>query len=142
MAYGTILNGWARALIASTGERWWEPEVHRLLGELRVDAASHDASTASLEQARDHFQRAPEIAQGQSSKALELRAATSLLRLARRDGSCEAAAARERLVDLLGEPGTEADGADARLATELLEDPGTECNARPGLAATGTTRST
>lgn len=126
----------AQALIASTGERWWEPEVHRLLGELLVDAAPHDDTPARLEQARGHFHHALGVAHGQSSKALELRAATSLLRFARHDGSCDPAQACERLVKLLGELGTEADDADAREATGLLAQEWTGPKALPGLVAT------
>ena len=116
----------AQAVIVRTKERWWEPQVHRLLGELLVDVASTDDTQAMLEEARVLFRRALEVARNHSSKALELRAAISLLRLAQRQGSTGLAEERERLVRTLGELGEEADSVDAREATRLLAEHLTE----------------
>ncbi len=68
-------------------ERFWEPEIHRLRGELlRQDGADPPAVEAC-------FQRALEIARGQQAKSLELRAAMSLARLWRDHGKRDEARA-------------------------------------------------
>ena len=56
-------------------ERWWDAELHRLRGDLLLagGAEASDAEAAYL--------RAIEIARSQQARALELRAATSLVRL-------------------------------------------------------------
>jgi DNA-binding SARP family transcriptional activator len=58
-----------------TNDRWWDAELHRLRGEL-LRAAGHD--TAEVEIA---LLRAVEIAHGQQSRSLELRALIALARL-------------------------------------------------------------
>ena len=58
--------------IDETGARWWEPELHRLKGELLV--SNETAAQASFEQAI-------KVARWQDAKSLELRATTSLARL-------------------------------------------------------------
>jgi predicted ATPase len=59
-----------------TGERWYEPELHRLKGELLLQQAlDHQAEAESC------FHHALDIARNQQAKSLELRAATSLARL-------------------------------------------------------------
>jgi tetratricopeptide (TPR) repeat protein len=66
----------ALALVNDTNERWWEAELHRLKGELLIQQSSHNAA-----EAESCFQKAISIAQNQSAKSWELRAATSLARL-------------------------------------------------------------
>lgn len=56
-----------------SGERWWQAELHRLKGRLLGARGQHDESEAC-------FRCAIEVSRGQSAKALELRAATSLAR--------------------------------------------------------------
>ncbi len=56
-------------------EHWWDAELHRLRGELRL---SQGADAAEVEAA---FSRAIGIARSQKARSLELRAATSLARL-------------------------------------------------------------
>jgi class 3 adenylate cyclase/predicted ATPase len=112
----------AEAVIERTEERWWEPEVHRLRGELLVDAASSDATDAKVEEAGMLFRRALDLARGRSSNALELRAATSLLRLAQREGSSDVSEGRELVARALGEVGVESDGVDAQEAARLLAE--------------------
>ncbi len=56
------------------GERFWEPENHRIKGELLLQQGKE-------EEAISHFQGALNIAQDQKAKSLELRAAMSLGRL-------------------------------------------------------------
>ena len=81
-AMRTVLSE-ALALVNTTGERWWEAELHRLQGEcwrLQTDAVPQlDAALASFQQALD-------IAQRQQARALELRAAVSLGRLLQHQG--------------------------------------------------------
>ena len=63
-------------LVETSGERFYEAEIHRLKGELLL-AAPAKASTA----AEACFHKAIEIARSQKARSLELRAATSLARL-------------------------------------------------------------
>jgi predicted ATPase len=66
----------ALAFAEDSGERWWEADLHRLKGELLLTRLA-----ASRAEAEACFHRALEVAEGQSAKAFELRAATSLARL-------------------------------------------------------------
>ena len=62
-----------------TQERWWEAELHRLKGELLLNA---DCGLQMAELTpEDCYQKALDIARRQQAKSLELRAATSLARL-------------------------------------------------------------
>lgn len=67
----------ALAFVAQTEERHFEAELHRLQGELTLQA--NEQSQRS--QAEACFQQAIEIAQHQQAKSWELRASTSLARL-------------------------------------------------------------
>jgi class 3 adenylate cyclase/predicted ATPase len=64
----------ALAGLSMREERWWEPELHRLRGELLWLAAREDDALASLRLAVD-------VARGQGARAWELRAAESLAML-------------------------------------------------------------
>jgi predicted ATPase len=64
------------AEMAPAGVRLWEPELHRLAGNLLRGAAA-----PSLEGTEAHYLRAMEIAREQKAQSLELRAGTSLARL-------------------------------------------------------------
>lgn len=61
-----------------TGERFYEAELYRLRGELRLLAGDDGAARSEAEQA---FRRAVDIARGQGAQLLALRAAVSLARL-------------------------------------------------------------
>jgi predicted ATPase len=74
----------AERLIAETEERWAEAELHRVRGELL--RAGHDPAAAERS-----FSQAIGIAQQQSAKFWELRAAISLARLWREQGKRDAA---------------------------------------------------
>jgi predicted ATPase len=74
----------AERLMAETEERWAAAELHRVRGELLH--ASHDPAAAERS-----FSRAIGIAQQQSAKFWELRAATSLAQLWREQGKRDAA---------------------------------------------------
>ena len=102
----------ALAMSERTGERFLDAEHHRLRGELHLDLG--------LEvEAEEHLLRALDTARAQGSRALELRAATSLGQLAYRRGD------RARVRTLLG-PAVKSfseglDTADLRAAIELLD---------------------
>jgi class 3 adenylate cyclase/tetratricopeptide (TPR) repeat protein len=66
----------ASELVEATGERWFEPEVHRMRGEWLLAHRRHEQ-----DQAEASFRRAHVLARQQGAKLWELRAATSLGRL-------------------------------------------------------------
>ncbi|MCZ6811749.1 MAG: AAA family ATPase [Planctomycetota bacterium] len=66
----------AETVIEKTGEHRWEPEVHRLKGELLLAESARDRPGAEA-----HMTRALDIARRQGAKWFELRAATGLARL-------------------------------------------------------------
>jgi predicted ATPase len=88
------------ALAITHGQHVWKAELHRLRGDLLLvcsngrddaEAAPVDASAVtevgqSIAQADSCFRHAIEIARGQQSKSLELRAGTSLARLWKSQG--------------------------------------------------------
>ncbi len=85
----------AFTIVEQWGERFWEAELHRLKGELtlqqlKIKNAEYKNSEAERE-AEACFLQAIAIARRQQAKSLELRAATSLCRLWRRQGKRAAA---------------------------------------------------
>jgi predicted ATPase len=78
---GLALLAEALALAETTGERWYEPELYRLKGELLLQLSSDHAAEAA-----SSFQKALEVARSQQAKSLELRAAASLARLWHQQG--------------------------------------------------------
>jgi predicted ATPase len=68
---GEVLNR-----VDRTGERWFEPELHRLKGETLLSFSGRNEAEAEI-----CLRRALEIAKAQDAKMWELRAATSLARL-------------------------------------------------------------
>jgi predicted ATPase len=104
----------ALAILDSTNERWWEPELHRLRGEL-LTAASRDNREAET-----CFKRAIEVALKQRAVSLELRATLSLARLWQRNGKrSEAIRAVARIYDRFGEGAGDADLREARAVIGL-----------------------
>jgi predicted ATPase len=75
----------AMTLVTHTGERWWQAELTRLQGELRLQQAE-DHQMVEAEQC---LRQALEQARSQQAKSLELRAATSLARLWQSQGKCQ-----------------------------------------------------
>jgi class 3 adenylate cyclase/tetratricopeptide (TPR) repeat protein len=65
------------------GERFWEADLYRVRGELRA------ATGAPSDEVRAAFERSLAVAAAQGARLLELRAATSLARYARRHGRAE-----------------------------------------------------
>jgi len=61
-------------MIQRSNERLWEPENHRVRGEIARDAGQFPAALTA-------FQQAIKVAQDLSARSQELRAATSLARL-------------------------------------------------------------
>ena len=78
--HGLDLVAEATRAMEQTGDRWFEPELHRLTGEMRRPAGGGQAELENC------FLRALEIARARCSRLFELRAATSLARLWRGQG--------------------------------------------------------
>jgi len=98
----------ARAQAESSGERYWEAELHRLEGEVLL-AAGDDADRAEA-----CFRRALAVAGRQGATSLELRAALSLSRLGRSPD------AHQLLGDVLGRFSEGHDTVDLRAAQTQL----------------------
>jgi tetratricopeptide (TPR) repeat protein len=62
-----------------TGERWYDAELHRRIGDVHRQTGDHDAARRSFEQALT-------VARAQQAKLWELQAATSCARLLRDEG--------------------------------------------------------
>ena len=86
----------ALAFAEKTGERFWQPELYRLHGQLSLLSAS--PSSARLAEAS--FQKAIDLARELGARALELRATTSLARLWQRQGRTDEA--RSTLAGVVG----------------------------------------
>jgi predicted ATPase len=111
---GERLLAEAQTLLETTGERWWEAEVHRLRGELLWRHARAEAS-----QVETCFLQALAVACRQQAKSLELRAAMSLSRLwQQQDRRTEA---RELLAPIYGWFTEGFDTADLQEAKALLD---------------------
>jgi predicted ATPase len=101
------------AVIAETGERWCEPEAYRLKGELLLAGSKPDPTAEAC------FVKAIGIAQEQSAKLWELRAATSLARLRHHQG--RNAEARDTLAPIYGWFTEDPELPDLKDARALLE---------------------
>jgi predicted ATPase/class 3 adenylate cyclase len=116
----------ALALLATSGVRWWEAELHRLKGELLLQSGVQSPESNHAARRMPHaaeaeasFQQALDIARRQEAKALELRAAMSLSRLWQRQGKRQEA--HDLLAPLYGWFTEGFDTADLRDAKALLE---------------------
>jgi predicted ATPase len=105
----------ALTLVDTTGERWYESELHRLKGELLL-AQSPDNHA----EAETCFQQAISTARSQQAKSLELRVATSLARLWQQQG--ERQEAYKLLAPIYNWFAEGFDTADLKDATALLEE--------------------
>ena len=76
----------AIAAVETTKESWFEAEVHRIAGEIALKSPEQDDTKA-----REHFDRALEVARQQQAKSWELRAAMSMARLWRDQGKAQQA---------------------------------------------------
>ena len=71
----------ALALVDTTGERWYESELHRLKGKLLLQQSLDNQA-----EAENSFHHALDLARNQQAKSFELRTATSLARLWQQQG--------------------------------------------------------
>ena len=101
--------------VAQTGIVYYEAELHRLDGELRLHLDAPDEQRAEAS-----FRRALEIARRQQAKSWELRAATSLARLRGEQG--RRTEARDLLAPVYGWFTEGFDTADLREAAALLSE--------------------
>jgi predicted ATPase len=104
----------AIAAFETTGERWWEAEVHRMAGEIALKSLAPDLASAEKD-----FHRALSIARKQQAKSWALRAAMSLARLWRDQG--KSAQARELLSPVYGWFTEGFDTLDLKRAKALLD---------------------
>ena len=104
----------AHTLMEQHDERWWEAEVHRLRGVLRL----RQLGTPQAE-AETWLQRALDVARRQQAKSLELRVAMSLGCLWQRQSKCTAA--YELLAPVYNWLTEGFDTADRQEAKALLE---------------------
>jgi class 3 adenylate cyclase/predicted ATPase len=74
------------AAVETTKERWYEAEVHRIVGEVALLSPQPDVTKAEA-----HFARALVVARKQHAKSWELRAAMSMARLWRDQGKVQQA---------------------------------------------------
>ena len=122
-AYGTIgqpeagltVLAEALTLVDKTGERWYEPELHRLKGALLLQQ-----SAANHAEAQTCFHHALDLARAQQAKSLELRAATSLARLWQQQG--KRAEAYQLLAEVYSWFTEGFDTADLQEAKALLDE--------------------
>jgi predicted ATPase len=104
--------------VDKTGERWYEPELYRLKGELLLQQTSDHAT-----ETENCFQQAITIAQSQQAKSWELRVTTSLARLWQQQGKHQEA--YDLLTSVYGwftEGFDTADLKDAKALVDELED--------------------
>ena len=107
----------ALSLVESTGERWFEAELHRVRGEVLLQSADPEWARAE-----ECFRQAITVAQGQQAKLWELRAATSLARLWRDQG--RRVEAHDLLAPIYGWFTEGFDTADLKDAKSLLDELG------------------
>ena len=122
MAYaelGQFDDGWrclseAMTAVETTGERWFEAEVHRMAGEIALKSPQADAAKVQA-----YFERALTVARKQQAKSWELRAAMSMARLWRDQGKQQQA--RQLLAPVYGWFTEGFDTLDLKEAKALLD---------------------
>jgi predicted ATPase len=105
----------ALSTLNSNGERFWEAELYRLKGQLLLQQSPDNQPEAEA-----CFQQALSIAQNQSAKSWELRAATSLTKLWQSQGKRDEA--RQLLMPVYGWFTEGFDTADLQDAKSLLDE--------------------
>jgi predicted ATPase len=103
----------ALRIASETGERWAEPEIHRLFGDLLTRRGPSAAAIAS-------YERAIAVARGQGSRSFELRATTSLARVLSDQG--RHAEAHDRLLNIYRFFDARCGAADLADAKALLDE--------------------
>ena len=107
-AEGLAVLDEALAEVRSSNERWWDAELHRLRGDLRLAAGGGE------DEADAAYGRSLEVARSTGAPSLDLRAATSLARLTRTPGPLG------EIIRTLSEGSSTPDQTDARsLLAEL-----------------------
>jgi predicted ATPase len=101
--------------LETTKERWFEPEAHRIAGEIALRSTMANATKA-----RSYFERALALAREQQAKSWELRASMSLARLWRDQGKVQQAG--ELLAPVYGWFTEGFDTRDLKDAKALLEE--------------------
>ena len=102
----------ASAIASRNGERFYEPELHRLAAE------AMRAQGAPASEVERRFRQGIEVAQSCGARALELRAALGLGRLWADDGRGDAA--RDLVCDVTGKLTQGSDTRDVREARAFL----------------------
>ncbi len=105
----------ALAMVSNTNRFFYEAELHRLRGQLLLQADEAENAAA----AEACFLQALQIAGGQHARSLELRAVTSLARLWQQQGRSDEA--RARLEEIYGWFDEGFDTADLQQAKTLLQ---------------------
>ena len=111
----------ALASVENTGQRCWEAELHRLKGELLMQAAADSDAEAC-------FRQAIQVARRQEAKSWELRATVSLCRLLQKqrpepvEGRGWQEEGRQLLAEIYGWFTEGFDTADLKEARALLEE--------------------
>jgi adenylate cyclase len=113
-AAGLTVLAEALALVDTTGERWYTPELYRLKGALLLQQSADNQAEAG-----HCFQHALVIARTQQAKSFELRTATSLARLWQQQG--KRGEARQLLGDVYGWFTEGFDTLDLKEAKAVLE---------------------
>jgi class 3 adenylate cyclase/predicted ATPase len=105
----------------NSGERWWQPELYRLKGELTLQrSGDRTARAEGQSEIETYFRQSLEMASRLSAKSLELRAALSLSRLWQKQG--RRAEARRVLGEVYGRFTEGFDTADLLEARTLLAE--------------------
>jgi predicted ATPase len=113
-AAGLTVLAEALTLVDTTGQQWYEAELHRLKGVLLLQQSLDNQA-----EAESSFHHALDIARTQQAKSFELRAATSLSRLWQQQGKRQEAHAL--LAPVYGWFTEGFDTADLKGAKALLE---------------------
>ncbi|MCB0072665.1 MAG: AAA family ATPase [Caldilineaceae bacterium] len=109
---GLALIAEALAVVDEQDQRLYEPDLHRIQGQLLWEQAAPDAAVEAC------FRRAHELARAQDAKLMEVRAATALARLLQRQGKKEEA--HGALAELVAWFSEGADTTDLRHAQAVL----------------------
>ena len=118
----------AQEVVAKSGERWFEAELHRLRAEALLAASPRDTAEAEAS-----LHKSLEVAREQGAKLWELRAATSFARLRHDQGRC--GEARDVLAPIYGWFTEGFETFDYRDAKALLTRLCTKLEPRPGTRA-------
>jgi adenylate cyclase len=114
-ASGLTVLAEALTFADKTGERWYEPELHRLKGALLLQQSADNHTEAQA-----CFHRALDVARSLQARLFELRTATSLSRLWQQHGKC--VEARQLLAEVYSWFTEGFDTLDLREAKALLDE--------------------